>query len=211
MIDAYQKPFRDAAKAVAKASWFGKSWRCHWGLWPDEGQPKAVVFKLLKPHWTNDTLPAVSSESGLFFSVWVDEESAAKGRLKYNVHALKLRGLKAYALESRKFAAAFREGFQAERGAWPNVSTDFGPQTLFEGFVEADLPAVESQIVALATAFLPIGRQVDELLSQSQKDKARAPRMSGILSQDLHSKRAASRKGNVLAVAPCSCASNPLH
>lgn len=172
MLEAFQEPFQNAAEAVAKASWFADIWLCKCGLWPDEARPKAVVFKLLKPHWRNDA----RSEPGLFFSVWVDEELAVKGRLKYNVHALKLRQLTGYALESGKFATAFREGFEREQNAWPNVSVDFGPQTLFEGFVETALPAVESQIVSLASAFHPLGKRIDDLLAQSEKPKpARRP------------------------------------
>jgi len=172
-FSAHRPPFEAAAAQIAKARWFGNAWLCKTGLWPDAIAPTAMVLKLLKPHWSDDSKAAIVSASGIFFSIWVDEPSAASGRLRYNLHALKLRGLKGYKLESRKFATAFRASFESARRDWPNVRTDFGPQTLFEGFVESSNGAWTTQIVELAGAFHPLGDVIDELLSQSRIYKLR--------------------------------------
>jgi hypothetical protein len=124
-----------------------------------------VVLKLLKRQWSNDVAETMVSTSGIFFSIWIDREALRKGRLRYNLHALKLRQLEGYSLESRKFAAAFRRVFSPRLQAWPNVKTEFGPQTLFEGFISIPPAGMESAIWRLAEAFLPVGKVIDGLLA----------------------------------------------
>ncbi len=150
---------RFVAEARAEAGWV--SWV---GLWPDEAAPEAAVLKLHRPHWSPDAREAAGNATGIFFSLWVDEAARARGGFHYNLHALKLRNLAGYALESRKFAAAFRARFQPLQGGWPVVRTDFGPQTLFQGFVVCAPERLEEAALALMWQFAPVGTVIDELL-----------------------------------------------
>lgn len=128
------------------------------GEWLD-----SVVLRLHKPRWANKPLTQPQKEAALFFSVWIGTAAAAKQRLSYNIHALKLRQLKGYKLESRKFAEAFREEFIRVGRGWPNVRTDFGPLTLMEGWQEvADMQA---GVAGLARKFLDIDDIIDQLLN----------------------------------------------
>lgn len=106
-----------------------------------------------KPAWHNRGQVAVPGQ--IFFSIWMDE----KGRLNYNIHALKLRHLKAYKLEGRKFAEAFRTAFDPT--GWPNVSTDFGPLTLMQGWIDQN----DQQLDSLIQRFVGIDHTIDELLN----------------------------------------------
>src|SRR5450755_1105328 len=67
----------------------------------------SVVLKLYKRAWTNQFQDPLSSESRIFFSVWVSDVSIEQQKILYNIHALKLRQLKGYSIQSRKFAAIF--------------------------------------------------------------------------------------------------------
>src|SRR5580704_7428744 len=69
------------------------------------------VVKLQKASWTNDPMDRVQNETGIFFSVWIDQGAASKSRANYNIHALKLRQLEGYSITSRNFANDFRDGF----------------------------------------------------------------------------------------------------
>jgi hypothetical protein len=145
---------------------FGPPWLCKTGLWP-EAAPTAAVLKLLKQHWSPDPHDKIASTCGIFFSVWVDDSAIAAGGLHYNLHALKLRHLAGYRLESRKFAAAFREVFLPTSNTWPNVETEFGPQTLFQGFAKCPADRIEETTLNLAIKFAPLGDVIDGLLSNA--------------------------------------------
>lgn len=93
----------------------------------------------------------------------------AKGGLHYNLHALKLRQLPGYRLESRKFEAAFRDAAAPMLADWPGVEMDFGPQTLFQGFASCPQERVEVVTVELARKFLPLAEVVDGLLAKAKK------------------------------------------
>jgi hypothetical protein len=113
---------------------------------------ESFVLKLQKASWTNDSMDRLPNESGLFFSIWINQDSATRVRANYNIHALKLRQLKGYSITSREFAEAFREGFKAKRGDWPNVSVDYGPQTLMQGWTEFDPARSERDALLLVSA-----------------------------------------------------------
>jgi hypothetical protein len=51
------------------------------------------VVKLQRASWTNDRMDRVQNKTGIFFSVWIDEDAASKSRANYNIHALQLRQL----------------------------------------------------------------------------------------------------------------------
>lgn len=128
-----------------------------------------TVLKLQRPEWTNDPMDQVQNKSGIFFSIWIDDEAARLSRVKYNIHALKLRELKGYHITSRDFAAAFREGFSRLRDSWPNVTIDHGPLTLMEGWVEIEPAHCEDQIFALLQRFEVIATLIDSLLESRRK------------------------------------------
>jgi hypothetical protein len=165
-FEDFQEVFQRIRRRVLDDPRFREDFVCKAGLWPDAEEPGAVVLKLLKRHWSNDVAETMVSTSGIFFSIWIDREALRKGRLRYNLHALKLRRLDGYSLESRKFATAFRRAFSPMLQAWPNVKMEFGPQTLFEGYVAIPAAEMEPAIWKLVEAFLPLGKVIDCLLAE---------------------------------------------
>ena len=123
-----------------------------------------VVLKLYKRAWTNQQQDPLTAESRIFFSVWVSDASMKDQKLLYNIHALQLRQLKGYAIQSRKFADRFRQGFKPFEHQWHNVRVDHGPQTLMEGWLQLDTENLETNILTLAYHFLEIEHLVDDTL-----------------------------------------------
>lgn len=101
--------------------------------------------------------------------IWVNEEAIANQRLLYNIHALRLRQLKGYKLQSSALAISFREKLKAFQQHWPNVSTEFGPQTLMEGWVDLDNESIQKDILKLATNFLAIEHLIENTLLEFKK------------------------------------------
>lgn len=130
---------------------------------------KSVVLKIQKRSWINTSQAAKPFEESIFFSVWLNDESIRKGRLYYNIHALKLRQLADYSIKSREFADAFRLRFKPFEKKWPNVSVNFGPLTLMEGWVTIDEENLEAIISDLAYKFSEIEFIIDDLLAQRKK------------------------------------------
>jgi hypothetical protein len=137
----------------------------------------SVVLKLQKPSWTNDSMRRVPDDTGIFFSVWLDEDDAEKGRANYNIHALKLRKLEGYRLTSNDFADDFRRAFERVRRSWPNASIDYGPQTLMQGWIEIDARRFERDVLDLMHRFdgelSPI---IDDLLARREVPSPKRPR-----------------------------------
>jgi hypothetical protein len=159
-------PF-DAVFAKIKTRFDGRSRN---GLVRKQGSYKPCsVLKLQKPSWTNDRMDRLENTSGIFFSIWTTDESMKKGRANYNIHALKLRELKGYSITSRDFASAFRNSFASMRNAWPNVSVDFGPQTLMEGWIKADPVHCEKEVLGLMEAFQSLSPLIDRLLESRRR------------------------------------------
>ncbi len=127
---------------------------------------ESIFLKLYKTTWANKADDPLLSESRIFFSVWINDESTKHHTLFYNIHALKLRQLNGYKIASRDFATDFRKRFKPFEHAWPNVSIAFGPQTLMEGFVTIDLDSLQNKITELANAFLQIDYLIDDLLNE---------------------------------------------
>lgn len=123
-----------------------------------------VVLKLYKRSWTNPYQDPLTSESRIFFSVWISDSSIKEQKLLYDIHALKLRQLKGYSIQSRKFADIFRYNFKAFEHKWKNVSVDFGPLTLMEGWLKIDIENFHNDILELANNFLEIECLVDNTL-----------------------------------------------
>jgi predicted enzyme related to lactoylglutathione lyase len=124
----------------------------------------AIFLKLYKKEWANDFPDHLTAESRIFFSVWVTPKSVVENKLWYNIHALKLRKLKGYRIESRRFATAFRSRFTKKQQRWPNLRTDFGPLTLMEGWTLFNDENFLSSVTGLANLFLPLVPLIDETL-----------------------------------------------
>lgn len=127
---------------------------CEAGEWLD-----CAVLKLRKPSWSQG-----NPGEGVFFSVWIGEKDFRKQRFNYNIHALKLRLWKSHAIKPREFAANFRRRFNT--GPWPNVSTDFGPQTLMQGWMPSELSEFRASVRGLMDRFVSIHTSIDEMLEK---------------------------------------------
>lgn len=106
----------------------------------------------------------VENETGIFFSMWIHAKAANKGRANYNIHALKLRELAGYSITSRDFANDFRRGFASSHAAWPNVSVDYGPLTLMQGWIDVKGHLFEQDALNLMERFEQICPLIDRLL-----------------------------------------------
>lgn len=158
-LDKFQKSLDrlDKKEAFSQKKLEGKV-----GIWLD-----SVVLKIQKKSWINAS--AKPFGEGVFFSVWLNEESLGKGKLYYNIHALKLRELKGYVIKSREFAEAFRLKFTSFESKWPNVDVRFGPLTLMEGWVSIDQEKIPEILTHLTLLFLEIEFIIDELLEERKK------------------------------------------
>jgi len=128
-----------------------------------------IVLKLFKNTWANPFEDPLTSESRIFFSVWVSESSLKEQKLLYNIHALKLRQLKNYSIQSRKFAETFRDRIGDYVSKWENLRLDFGPQTLMEGWMNLDPENIQDTIILLSNHFLDMAHVMDETLNQFKK------------------------------------------
>ncbi len=131
----------------------------------------SVFIKLYKKSWSSNPNEALTAESRIFFSVWVNDATIKKQQISYNIHALKLRKLKGHAIESRKFAEKFRNLFENYRQKWPNVSTNHGPLTLMEGWINLGFENYEEEILKICNSFLEIEYLIDDTLFQFKSKK----------------------------------------
>ena len=134
------------------------------GEWLD-----SVVLKMQKKSWAINSLDDKAFEHSIFFSIWLSDQPIKDNKLYYNIHALKLRSLPGYSIQSREFAAAFRSRFKVAAHDWPNVSLDFGPQTLIEGWIKIDMIRFENDISDLVSKFIEIHGIIDGLLEERRK------------------------------------------
>ncbi|KAI9463097.1 hypothetical protein F5148DRAFT_1286228 [Russula earlei] len=162
----YLTEFEKAANSLDKKLLTTKKLEIETGVWLE-----SVVLRLQKKTWVNDLYKKPQSGAGIFFSIWVSDKAIKaikENKILYNIHALKLRELHGYRITSREFADAFRQRFQPIEHLWPNVSVNFGPLTLMEGWVALDTAPVNETVYKLASQFLEIDSMIDELL-QSRK------------------------------------------
>jgi len=122
-----------------------------------------------KVTWTNDRMDQLQNQTGIFFSIWTNEKAASQRRAFYNIHALKLRQLAGYRITGRAFAHDFRKGFAPMRTAWPNVSVDYGPLTLMQGWIEVDLTHFENDALALMERFAQMSPLIDGLMQRRRR------------------------------------------
>lgn len=132
---------------------------CITGEWLD-----SAVLKLQKPSWTDG-----GPGQGVFFSVWLGDKELRKNRFNYNIHALKLRLREGYAIKPGEFASAFREKFASQADLWPNVRTDYGPQTLMQGWMPLDAKTFRKDVMGLVGGFVAIHGIIDALLEERRK------------------------------------------
>lgn len=125
----------------------------------------SAVLKIQKKNWKNKTENKIS-KSSIFFSIWLEEKGIRKNQIFYNIHAFKLRELKGYKIESREFAFSFRNRFEKCKHKWQNVSTDYGPLTLMQGWMEVDLNEFKKDVLKLTDQFTDIVLVIDELLKE---------------------------------------------
>ncbi|MEP6674921.1 MAG: hypothetical protein ABJA78_07190 [Ferruginibacter sp.] len=123
-------------------------------------------LKLYKRSWASPSKDPLTATSRIFFSVWLSNAGAEEQKIFYNIHAFKLRQLKGYSIQSRKFADAFRKHFKQEKQQWPNVSVQYGPLTLMEGWLKVDLEDFLDETLELANNFLKIEYLIDETLAE---------------------------------------------
>jgi hypothetical protein len=129
----------------------------------------SVFLKLYKKSWTSSGQYPVKAESRIFFSIWVNDSILQERKIFYNIHALKLRHLKGYKIQSRQFADSFRENFKTVEKKWENVSVKFGPLTLMEGWIKLDNENIIGDILKLANNFLDVDNLIDETLAEFKK------------------------------------------
>ena len=134
------------------------------GSWLDSS-----ALKVQKRSWAESPLQPGSTSTGVFFSVWVNEEGLLKKQAFYNIHALRMRSLRAYSLQSREFAAAFRARFNPQKNAWPEVSVAYGPQTLMQGWIAWNDDRIAEDVAQLIHRFIPLSDTIDELLAQRKR------------------------------------------
>lgn len=157
----YLNIFQNAADQIDQTAMNQKQLEVATGLYGD-----SVFLKLYKPSWASPSQDPLTAESRIFFSIWIDDPALAEQKLLYNIHALKLRKLKGYSIASRKFAENFRGRFSAFEKQWPNVSLNYGPLTLMQGWIVADPEKMQEQITALANKFFELESLVDQTLAQ---------------------------------------------
>lgn len=126
----------------------------------------SAFLKLYKKSWANPFQDPLKAETRIFFSIWLNDSTIDKQKLFYNIHALKLRHLKGYSIQSRKFAEAFRENFKLYEHSWQNVRLNFGPLTLMEGWLNIDFDNFQNDIISLANNFLKIEHLIDDTLNE---------------------------------------------
>lgn len=158
-LNAYVTEFQEAVNSLDKKLLAAKNLEPQTGVWL-----QSVVLRLQKNTWANDPDKKPQSGPAIFFSVWLSEKSLQEQKLYYNIHALKLRQLEGYKIAARPFAIAFRDRFQPFIHRWPNVSTNFGPLTLMEGWTRLNADTIRENVSTLAGKFTEIDFIIDDLL-----------------------------------------------
>ncbi len=89
-----------------------------------------------------------------------------QNKVFYNIHALKLRKLKGYSILSSAFADSFRKKFKKHQNKWENVSVQFGPLTLMEGWIALEDETLENSITKLSGNFIEIEHLIEQTLKE---------------------------------------------
>ena len=156
----YLQIFQSAADQLDKQLFARKELKVAVGLYQE-----SVVLKIYKQSWASSIQDPLTAETRIFFSVWINYSETQKQKLFYNIHAFKLRKMSGYAIESRKFAAIFRGNFKKYEHEWQNVSLNFGPLTLLQGWVQFEPEQVQDEIIKLSYNFLEIEHLIDSTVA----------------------------------------------
>ena len=162
----YLKIFQNAAEQLDKDLLREKEFEVAVGEIHD-----SIFLKIYRISWTNSQTNPLTAESRIFFSIWINDSTIKENKLFYNIHAFRLRNLIGYKIQSRKFAELFRERFKNVESEWENVSVNFGPLTLKEGWKKINLEDFRSEIISLSYNFLKIGNLIDLNLDFFKDDK----------------------------------------
>ena len=127
---------------------------------------ECVVIKIYKRAWATPKSDPLTARSRIFFSIWADDRCINEQKVFYNIHALKLRELPGYKLESKKFALAFRKSFAPFKSACPHVSTQYGPLTLMQGWTPIHEANFTEEILQFCIQFLEIAPLIDHALEK---------------------------------------------
>jgi hypothetical protein len=160
----YLERFQNAANQIDKRLLALNQLEVAIGLYKD-----SVFLKLYKKSWASPLQDPLIAETRIFFSVWINDSTMQEQKLLYNIHALKLRQLKGYSIESKKFADSFRGRFKKFEHKWRNVSLNFGPLTLMQGWIKIDLENFQNEIVGLSNNFIEIGHLIDNTLANFKR------------------------------------------
>lgn len=160
----YLEKFRKAAELLDKKMLNEKHLEINVGI-----TLNSVCLKLYKKEWANDKTDPINSKTRIFFSIWLNENTIQENKVFYNIHALKLRLIKEYSINSREFANGFRRDFKKYEQNWENISVKFGPLTLMEGWTELKEENLENNILKLANNFLKIEYLIDKTLENFKK------------------------------------------
>lgn len=160
----YLNKFENAVNAFGKKVLEKSGLEIQTGIWLN-----SVVLRLQKKNWANNPDEKPHSGSAIFMGIWIDQEAFSKKTLKYNIHALKLRQLNGYSLQSRAFADSFRQKFKEFEQKWENISVQFGPQTLMEGWIPLNEENIHEDILGLINSFIEIAPLIDEMLLEFQE------------------------------------------
>jgi hypothetical protein len=160
----YLQQFQSAADQIDKTLLASKQLEVAVGLYVD-----SVFLKLYKRSWATPGQDPLIAETRIFFSVWTCYSAIQEQKLLYNIHAFKLRKLKGYSIESKKFADGFRHRFKGFEDKWPNVGTNFGPLTIMQGWIKTDSEDLQNEITRLANNFLEIERLIENTLDHFKR------------------------------------------
>jgi hypothetical protein len=160
----YLQQFQSAADQIDKTLLASKQLEVAVGLYID-----SVFLKLYKKSWATPGQDPLIAETRIFFSVWTCDSAIQEQKLLYNIHAFKLRKLKGYSIESKKFADGFRHRFKRFEHKWPNVGSNFGPLTLMQGWIKTDLEDLQNEITRLSNNFLEIEHLIENTLDHFKR------------------------------------------
>ena len=135
---------------------------------PDARFGEIALLKILKDEWTR-TPPDQLGNDGVFFAIWVTPKDVEEKRVKYNVHALKLRTFPQYKIRAWDFAESFRALANDDIQSLPNVNMNLGPGNLFQGHVDADLSDLKEKCMPLIQTFVKIHPVIDDLLKKAER------------------------------------------
>jgi hypothetical protein len=166
-MQPYLKVFNRVKKAHAEKWKTSDGLICKVGSYMD-----CSVIKLQKPHWTNDSMKQSHNTTGIFFAIWVPDDSKKQDRLLYIIEAKKLRLLEGYEVDNAtRFAFDFREQFTGQAHLWPKVKTDCSPAVLMQGSLPLNEHAFEADTIRLMHQFVPLSRIIDSLLAAKEVRK----------------------------------------